>query len=418
MKAWSRPGPGAAALGSPSAPALSVLIVNYNSWRVCVEALESLAAHPPRRRDGSPMPFEVVVVDNNSPRPDAEAQARVRALLDDLRGNLILHGENGGYAKGMNLAYAHARGRWILVSNPDVVFQPGCLDGLLRYLEDHADAGAVAPAGYWDRGLECRLPPNILPTLGDLFATTLAGVSRRGARRYSARRAPDALRAWLAEAAVDLRMLSGCCFLIDRALIDAIGLFDERFPLYFEDTDLSQRIRRAGKRIVHVPQARLVHLYNRSAETDHEAAMARYWISRRAYYRKWYGPLGGWLHDLSRRLLSTKWARDRAARSPHAHVHVLPSSAARPVLRFPRRLERFLVEISLDERFYLAAGVIGAGESWSPADPLFRNFGPTTFFFRVCDLSRGTPEEVGVYRYTRLAATTALAPAVKGGPLP
>ena len=115
---------------------LSVLIVNYNSWRVCVDAVRSLQAHPPHRADGAAMPFEIIIVDNCSPIRDAEAEAELRQLLatGGGEGQLLMHHDNGGYGKGMNLAYSHATGDAILVCNPDLVFLPECVDKLLRYL--------------------------------------------------------------------------------------------------------------------------------------------------------------------------------------------------------------------------------------------------------------------------------------------
>ena len=50
----------------------------------------------------------------------------------------------------------------------------------------------------------------------------------------------------------------------------------------------------------------------------------------------------------------------------------------------------------------VAAGVFGEGDRWTPPEPMFRNFGPATYYFRVCDLSGSRPEQVGVYRYTRV----------------
>jgi len=384
------------------APQLSVLIVNYNSWELCVDALESLQQHRGRDERGAPISLEVIVVDNNSPQADPALVERVRSSLRAIGGELILHDENGGYSKGMNLAYARSRGRYVLVSNPDVVFMPGCVEGMMRYLRQHDDVGAAAPGGYWDRGLDCRLPPNILPTVGDLLSTTLAGVSRRALRRYSRRRTAAALRVWDTPGSVDLVQLSGACFMMDRAFIERIGFFDERFPLYYEDTDLSVRIRRAGKRIVQVGDCHLVHLYNRSGQTAQETAMARYWISRRSYYRKWYGWPGQVLHDTCRWFLATPWAVRRAARVVEFPIVDAGASEQRPLLQLPRAMDRFLVEISLDPRFYLAAGTFGSGDHWSPSDSMFRGFGPTTFYFRVCELSGGEAAEVGVYRYTRV----------------
>lgn len=383
-------------------PELSLLFVTYNSWPVVVAALESLRAYPPQRGDGSPMPYEVVVVDNASPERDAVAEARVAELLAAMRGTLVMHDENGGYSKGMNLAYARSRGEWVLVCNPDIIFEPHCIDRLLRYMERHDDCGAAAPKGWWDRGKTGRLPPNILPTLGDLLRLTWAAISHRGVRSYSRRRTREALRAWQASESIDLAMLSGCCFLMRRSLIGRIGFFDERFPLYYEDTDLSVRIKKAGKRIVQVAGADLIHLFNRSAETDQDTAMARYWVSRRLYFRKWYGPLGAVLYDASLRLLKSGWARRRNARAAHPVTRDLGASMEKPVLELPAPSERFLVELAMDPFFYLAAGMFGSGDRWTPSDTVFANFGPTTYFFRVVDLSGVEPRHVGVWRYTRV----------------
>jgi hypothetical protein len=245
------------------------------------------------------------------------------------------------------------------------------------------------------------LPPNILPTMGDLLALMLADLSPAWSRRYAARRTRAALQVWLADAPVHLPMLSGCCFLVRRELVDRIGLFDERFPLYYEDTDLSMRIRRQGLAIVQVPDARIVHLYNRSGQTDHGEAMARYWKSRRLYYRKWYGPLGGLVYDATRWVLGTSWARRRAKLCPQRSIQHLGTSDDKPTLRFGERLERYLVEGALDPHFYLAAGVFGSGDSWTPSDSLFAGFGPTTYYWRVVDISDlRRPRLVGVWSHT------------------
>jgi GT2 family glycosyltransferase len=390
---------------------LSALFVNYNSWRLLVQALRSLRANAPARADGTPIRYEVIVVDNASPQRDAAAEGELEALLATMHGRLIRHHENGGYSKGMNLAYAQSRGAVILVSNPDVLYQPRCVDRLVRYLEEHEDAGAVMPSGYWDEAMHGHLPPNILPTLGDLIAVTLADVSPFFVRRYSARRTRDALRIWAATAPVDLDMLSGCCFVMRRSLIERIGFFDERFPLYYEDTDLSLRIRRAGKRIVQLHDARLVHLYNRSAQTNHRESMQRYWVSRELYYRKWYGWPGHLLYRLTRWFLSTRWAKRRAQLPPHDVIHDCGTSNDKPTLQLPASYGRYLVEGALDPRFYLACGIFGSGDTWTPSDSLFKGFGPTTYFWRVLDVSDpAAPKQVGVYRHTLTYPTRQMEP--------
>lgn len=385
-----------------SEPQLSLLIVNFNTWRLCVDAVRSFSAHPPTQPDGRPMPYEVIVVDNASPQRDEVAERELAELCNASGGRLVLHGENGGYSTGMNLAYSHARGRWILISNPDIVYLANTVDPILRAMERDPSIGAAAPRGYWDIDRQGLLPPNILPTLGDLTRLTLAAISPRWVQRYARRRTRDAVPVWTATTDIDLPMLSGCCFVMRRELIDAIGFFDERFPLYYEDTDLSVRIHSAGKRITQIGGAEVIHLFDRSGQTDPTLKMERYWRSRRAYYRKWYGRLGALYYDLTRWLTGTAWAKRRAALGPHAVVNDLGAGHGKPVITLPSPMSRFLVEFALDPKFFLAGGIVAAGDSWTPGHQMFLAFGPTVYWFRVVDIEDPAQRVVGVYRYQQL----------------
>ncbi len=383
---------------------LSLLIVNYNSWRLCVEALQSFAEHPPRRADGSAMSWEAIVVDNASPMRDPEGEAEVARLCEATGGRLVRHDENSGYSKGMNLALSHARGEWLLVSNPDVAFLANTVDPLLRAMERDPRIGTAMPCGFLDKSRKTRLPPNILPTLRDLLGVTLADVWPGWCRRYSRKRTREAVRVWGAgEQDVDIAMLSGACFVVRRSDLGAFGgFFDERFPLYYEDTDLSMRILRAGRRIVQVGGAELVHFYDRSGQTNHEEKMRRYWASRRLYYEKWYGRLGAWIYDLTRKLLESKWGDQRKQLNPHPDFHDLGQSHGKPVIRLEKPRQRFLVEMALDPKFFLAAGLFGSGAEWSPPDETMASFGPTTYWFRVVDLDDVRQPVLGIYRYALL----------------
>ncbi|MBI5852146.1 MAG: glycosyltransferase family 2 protein [Planctomycetes bacterium] len=385
-----------------TAPELSLLVVNYNSWRLCVEALASFCQHAPRRADGTPMPYEAIVVDNASPLRDPQAERELAAACAATGGRLVLHGENGGYSSGMNLARRHARGRWLVVSHPDIRVLPDAITPLLRAMERDPSIGAAAPRNYWDTGREAILPPNILPTLGDLLRLTASEFSIAAVRAYSRRRTRDAVRVWSAAGDVELPMLSGCCFLMRAELVERIGFFDERFPLYFEDTDLSVRIRKARARIVQIGGAEVVHFFDRSGQTANELKMERYWRSRRLYYRKWYGPLGACVYDLTRKLVSSAWVRRRSQRIPHRAVVDLGAGHGKPLLRLPRPCARFLVELCLDPKFFLAGGIFGAGDSWTPGNAMFSGFGPTTYWFRVVDASKPDLPEIAVFKWQQL----------------
>lgn len=390
---------------------LSVLIVNYNSWRECAAAIASLRRHPPTRADGARMPFECIVVDNLSPHRDPDAIAAVRAELqtlaqeqqDPAAGRLILHTENGGYSKGMNLAFAHSRGKWILVSNPDVVFTPGLVDVLHRALERDPRAGCVVPKGFWAPDCSGHLPPNTLPTLWDVAMTTLGEFVPFVSRWYASRLARRWLRVWTAQEPIALPMMSGCMFLVERGYYESVGKFDERYPLYYEDTDLSMTIRASGRQVMQVPDAHLVHLVNRSGMSDPNLTTTRHDTSRVLYYRKWYGRLGPAVLRLAKWALSTKrlaWLRRKPASFA---VQDLGSSVERPVLHLPRHCERFLLLMSLDCRFYLSGGTFGSGDRWSPSDAMWSNFASTTFFFTAYDLTGGRFEPLGRWCWRSLS---------------
>lgn len=386
---------------------LSVLIVNYNSWRECAQAIATLRQHGPTRPDGSPMPFEVIVVDNKSPmqaRSLIEPVERELAQLcleqgDERAGVLIHHDENGGYSKGMNLAFAHSRGKWILVSNPDVLFGEDLISKLQRHLENDPKAGIVVPKGFWDTDHQGHLPPNTLPTLGDAWAEVFGGYSSFLRHRRQRKLVRQWQRVWQAEQPIALPMMSGCLFLVERDYFESIDKFDERYPLYFEDADLSVKIIKSGRTITQVPDAHLVHFVNRSGMSDLETMWSRHAVSRNAYYRKWYGWLGrltlsvtGWL--LTNKLLE----RFRRVHAQKPFVD-LGEQVGPPLLKLPRTCERYLVLMSLDLRFFLAAGIYGSGDQWTPTADAFSVFVNANFFFSVYDLSAGEPEFLGTWRY-------------------
>jgi N-acetylglucosaminyl-diphospho-decaprenol L-rhamnosyltransferase len=385
---------------------VSALVVNYNTTQLALDMLESLAAQRPRAPDGRPLRLEFVLVDNASPQLDHEKVEAIRALgrSPRLPGRVILHDANAGYAGGMNLAFAEARGSHVLVLNPDLVFLPGCVERLYAALFGHDDVGAVGPVGYWDRGREVMLPPNILPTLWDLVFCTLAHVVPGVNRRYTSARLDDALRVWTARGNVALDMLSGACVMLSRSTIDAIGgLFDPGYPLYYEDTDLFRRIKASGRRLLMVKGAEIVHFYNRSGTTNPGEAMRRYWVARDYYYGKWYGAGGRLVEHACRRFLASPLAA-RLRRRMSRSVVDLGDVTSPPILELGRHCRRFVLEMCQDPGFLLAAGILGSGRSWTPGASFWRAFGESEYFLRAVDLSQGRPEELHVFRFRRVPA--------------
>ena len=118
----------------------------------------------------------------------------------------------------------------------------------------------------------------------------LASRSEKWREQRDERRFRKRVAFWSLTETTRVRMLSGAVMAVRAADFDLLGGFDERFPLYFEETDFLRRVSEHRKRIAYVPAAKVRHVYNQSASHDSGAAAARYAESEWKYLEKWCGP--------------------------------------------------------------------------------------------------------------------------------
>jgi len=249
--------------------AVSLLVVNYRSAALALEAIRSARA-------ATRNPLQVVVVDNSDEGDALRCAADV----------YIASGRNAGYAAAINRGRRACDGEVIVAANPDVIFAGGALDELAG-----ANAAVAGPALFWDDAHEWILPPADLQA--DTLARALATRLRTLARRRDLRRFRARIAFWSLTETTPVRALSGAVMAIRARAFDDAGGFDERFPLYFEENDFLRRVR--GD-VVYVPAARVRHLYNQSAGASPDAA-ALYAQSEAEYLRKWGGR---WVKTLER----------------------------------------------------------------------------------------------------------------------
>jgi hypothetical protein len=265
---------------------LSIIIVNFNAAEYIVGLLASLAAvdWPPGFIQ------EVLIVDNGS-RPDDAA------LVQTLQGDeiTVFAIAETSFAAANNHALARARGDYICFLNPDTLLLDDSLKRMVDLLQAAPDVGAVGPQFWSSSERIFLLPPNEAPSLLGALRTVLSQPRKKLLEWESLRRSRYALRYWRAGEPRDIPMLSGACIVTRRSLLQEIGGFDERFPLYYEDADWCRRVQACGKRLVYMPNAEIVHLYNRSAGQDYQAALSRSRLSERRYFHKYYGRTGSWL---------------------------------------------------------------------------------------------------------------------------
>jgi hypothetical protein len=273
---------------------LSVLIVTYNSARLVGPLLSRV------REELRPLAAEVVLVDNASADGTADLVRHDHPWV-----RLVASDVNLGFAAGNNLAAKHARGRYLLLLNPDAMPAPGALARGIALMDGHPDVGL---AGGELRGADGSRQPSarMFPTLRDeLF--TLSGLAARypGSRLFARldRRWADP------EQAAEVDWIPGAFVFIRAQDFAALGGFDERFFMYYEEVDLCRRLRAAGRTIRYWPELKAMHIGGESAKTVKAARVSRTgsqlesWRMRSGllYYRKHHGALGAaGLHAVER----------------------------------------------------------------------------------------------------------------------
>ncbi len=215
---------------------------------------------------------EVVVVDHS----DDEAEA---AALGRLGVDRLVVQANRGYGAGLNRGVRESIGDHLLLLNPDVVLLPGATRALLTALDDPGVA-AAGPRLQWEAAGRWLLPHSPPLTWRDELRAALA--PRAATRAYLAHE----LRLWTAEEQVATPVIGGAVMATTRDAFVGSGGFDERFFLFYEENDWCRRLADAGKRILVVPHARVVHPYGRSIGT----AAAEHFARSEALYRRLWLP--------------------------------------------------------------------------------------------------------------------------------
>ena len=229
---------------------LSIIIVNYKSFDKLKNCLSSIE----KSNIGS-ISLEAIVVENNS-------GDKLEALLDNYSfAKLVKSEKNLGMGGGNNLGIKHSSGDYILISNPDIVFEKNCILNLYNYLKNHENVALVGPKLLNpDRSLQyscARFPKIYLPLL------------RRTAIGYFFRNYLDKyfLKNENYDKIKEVDWLLGACFLVRREemFFKDNKLFDERYFMYFEDVDLCRRIEKNSKKVVYLPTAIAIHDHLRSS---------------------------------------------------------------------------------------------------------------------------------------------------------
>ncbi|MCX7681430.1 MAG: glycosyltransferase family 2 protein [Anaerolineae bacterium] len=254
---------------------LSVIIVNWNVRALLRRCLHSVLY--PQPKPG----LEVIVVDNGS--TDGSA-AMVRQEFPNVC--LIANHDNRGFPAANNQGIAIARGRYILLLNPDTEVVGDALSTLVAFADAHPDVGVVGPQLLYPDG---RVQPSRrrFPTLATAFfeSTWLQPYApRRLLERYYVSDRPD-------DIPQDVDWVCGAALMARREAIAQVGLMDEGFFMYSEELDWCRRFKEAGWRVVYLPTAKVIHHEGKSSEQVLPARHVHFQTSKVRYFRKYHGAL-------------------------------------------------------------------------------------------------------------------------------
>ncbi|HEY1563611.1 MAG TPA: glycosyltransferase family 2 protein [Gaiellaceae bacterium] len=244
-------------------PDVSVSLVNTNSRELLLACLESLRGTT----------VEIVVLDNAS--EDGSAAA-VREGFPTVR--VIEQRHRAGFGANHNTVIQATTGRYVFVLNEDTTSEDWGFERMTAHLDANPDVAALGPRLVYPDGRTqasaWRFPS---PTAGALGLLTLGRAGIVQSRGGEAR---------------DVDWAMAAALLLRREALDEVGLFDEEFFIYSEETDLSRRLRDAGWRTQYFPQVTVVHHESQFSAGIPERRINEMWRGRHRYWRKHHSAAG------------------------------------------------------------------------------------------------------------------------------
>jgi len=231
---------------------LSIIIVAWNVRDLVLDCLASIDREVRARHDSERMETETIVVDNGS------ADGTVAAVQERFPwAQVIALPENVGFAAGNNVGLQKCSGRHAVLLNSDTLVLRDGLERCVRYLDTHPDVGVVGPQLLNPDGSKQNCIHNFPSLLTEVIPKGLLEVAFP--ERFPSKRFHHA-------APIEVDAVLGACLFVRREVWQSVGLMPEDYFFFLEETDWCWRIRHVGWRVVHVPDARVIHIFGASTK--------------------------------------------------------------------------------------------------------------------------------------------------------
>ncbi|HUI11763.1 MAG TPA: glycosyltransferase family 2 protein [Bacteroidota bacterium] len=261
-----------------SRPAISVVIVNYNTRDLLEACLGTVF------REAKEVPLEVLVIDNGSTDGSVEmVRTRFPAVC------LTVNEVNRGFAAPNNDGIRASRGEYVLLLNSDTEVRPGAFRVLKRFLDTHPEAGACGPLLLNTDG-SVQHSVKGFPTLWT-HACDMFFLDRMFPRSHFFGGGEMAYFGYDRTEPVDHVMAAA--FLVRQPVLASVGLLDERFVLYHNDMDWCYRMVRGGWKVYFVREAEVVHHGGKTMDIVNRdlSRLPEQWNNVMLFFQKHYGRL-------------------------------------------------------------------------------------------------------------------------------
>ncbi|MCP4713661.1 MAG: glycosyltransferase family 2 protein [Deltaproteobacteria bacterium] len=246
---------------------LSFIIINWNTRKLLLDCLQSIPAA------ACAYQYEVIVVDNGSDDRSPEA---VKHLADP-RIHLIENRQNLGFAAANNQALRQARGAYLVLLNSDTIVFPETVQGLITFMDTTPTAAMAGPRMVGGDGRLQNSYDNFPSLVTELLNKSLLRLLMP--HRFAGKTAS-------AEAPFEVDSLIGACIAVRSTALKQVGLLDEDYFFFLEETDWCLRMRRQGWKIFHLPQVKIVHLQGQSKKKRPALSWIEYYRSLYIFFRK------------------------------------------------------------------------------------------------------------------------------------
>jgi len=250
---------------------LTIVIVNWNTKEdllVCLGSIEIVTKR---------FAVETIVVDNGSQDSSPEMVKSHYPWVC-----LIERMENLGFAKAVNIALSKIKSRHVLLLNPDTQVKLGAIEQLVSFMNAHPDVGIAGAQLFNADGSKQNSIANFPSLATELLNKNFLRWLFPGTFPGKERDYPEP---------VEVDSVIGACMMARRDALDQVGLLDEDYFLFLEETDWCYRMKKAGWKVYHVPEAEVYHFQGRSAEAEKKKSKIEFYRSRYHFFKKNRGSL-------------------------------------------------------------------------------------------------------------------------------